>query len=158
MVIKNLVNWEYTNFVGKKAYREDYYYGEHECLLITKKGIQLPNGLYIQYPNLHLYTEEAKSYYQYKSRMGMKSIWGGALVENVVQALARIIVGEQMLKINERYKPALTVHDAAVCVVPEDELEEAEKFIVGIMSTPPSWAKGLPIACEFSSGYSYGDC
>ena len=158
MVIKNLANWEYTNFAGEKANRKDYYYGKNKCLLVTKKGIQLPNGLYIQYPDLHLYTEEAKSYYQYKSRMGMKSIWGGALVENVVQALARIIVGEQMLKINERYKPALTVHDAAVCVVPEDELEEAEKFIVGVMSTPPSWAKGLPVACEFSSGYSYGDC
>jgi DNA polymerase I-like protein with 3'-5' exonuclease and polymerase domains len=80
------------------------------------------------------------------------------LVENVVQALARIIVGEQMLLINERYKPALTVHDAAVCVVPEAELEEAEKFIVDIMSTPPLWAKGLPIACEFTSGISYGNC
>ena len=157
-VLKDLVDWEYTDFAGNKVSRIPYYYGENECLLITEKGIRLPNGLYIQYPNLHLYTEEAKSYHQYKSRMGMKSIWGGALVENVVQAIARIIVGEQMIKINERYRPALTVHDAAVCVVPEDELEEAEKFIVNIMSTPPSWAEGLPIACEFSSGYSYGDC
>lgn len=157
-VLKDLVDWEYTDFAGNRVSRTPYYYGENECLLITEKGIRLPNGLYIQYPNLHLYTEEAKSYHQYKSRMGMKSIWGGALVENVVQAIARIIVGEQMIKINERYRPALTVHDAAVCVVPEDELEEAEKFIVNIMSTPPSWAEGLPIACEFSSGYSYGDC
>ena len=157
-VLKDLVDWKYTDFAGNRVSRIPYYYGENECLLITEKGIRLPNGLYIQYPNLHLYTEEAKSYHQYKSRMGMKSIWGGALVENVVQAIARIIVGEQMIKINERYRPALTVHDAAVCVVPEDELEEAEKFIVNIMSTPPSWAEGLPIACEFSSGYSYGDC
>ena len=158
-VVKDLVDWEYTNFATNVVTsKTPYWYGEHECLQISKEGIRLPNGLYIRYPQLHLNTDEAKSYHAYKSRAGMKSIWGGALVENVVQALARIIVGEQMLLINERYKPALTVHDAAVCVVPEAELEEAEKFIVDIMSTPPLWAKGLPIACEFTSGISYGNC
>jgi DNA polymerase len=158
-VVKDLVDWEYTNFATNVVTsKTPYWYGEHECLQISKEGIRLPNGLYIRYPQLHLNTDEAKSYHAYKSRAGMKSIWGGALVENVVQALARIIVGEQMLLINERYKPALTVHDAAVCVIPEAELEEAEKFIVDIMSTPPLWAKGLPIACEFTSGISYGNC
>ena len=158
-VVKDLVDWEYTNFATNVVTsKTPYWYGEHECLQISKEGIRLPNGLYIRYPQLHLNTDEAKSYHAYKSRAGMKPIWGGALVENVVQALARIIVGEQMLLINERYKPALTVHDAAVCVVPEAELEEAEKFIVDIMSTPPLWAKGLPIACEFTSGISYGNC
>ena len=158
-VIKDLADWEYTNFATKEVVSKDpYWYGKHECLQITKEGIRLPNGLYIKYPQLHLNTDEAKSYHAYKSRTGMKSIWGGALVENVVQALARIIVGEQMILINERYRPALTVHDAAVCVVPIDELEAAEKYIVDIMSKPPAWAKGLPIACEFTSGNSYGDC
>lgn len=158
-VIKDLADWEYTNFATKEVVSKDpYWYGKHECLQITKEGIRLPNGLYIRYPQLHLNTDEAKSYHAYKSRTGMKSIWGGALVENVVQALARIIVGEQMILINERYRPALTVHDAAVCVVPIDELEAAEKYIVDIMSKPPAWAKGLPIACEFTSGNSYGDC
>ena len=47
------------------------------------------------------------------------------MVENIVQALARIIVGEQMLKIRERYRPVLTVHDAAVIVAPKSELNEA---------------------------------
>ena len=79
-------------------------------------------------------------------------------MENVVQALARIIVGEQMLKIHEKYRPALTVHDAVVCVVPEAEIDEAMRFIIDIMSTPPEWAKGLPVACEAHHGASYGDC
>ena len=35
------------------------------------------------------------------------AIWGGSIVENVVQALARIIIGEQMIRINERYKTCL---------------------------------------------------
>ena len=158
-VIKDLANWKQFNFVTNKDESKDpYYYGEHKCLLVTKEGIQLPNGLYIRYPQLHLNTEEAKSFYTYKSRAGMKSLWGGALVENVVQALARIIVGEQMIIINERYRVGLTVHDAAVCVVKESELEEALEFIIGVMSVPPAWAKGLPIACEAGYGKSYGDC
>ena len=158
-VIKDLVDWEQYNFVNNKTIsKSEYYYGEHNCLKVTKEGIQLPNGLYIRYPQLHLNTDEAKSYYAYKSRAGIKSLWGGALVENVVQALARIIVGEQMIIINERYRVCLTVHDAAVCVVKESELDEALKFITGVMSVPPAWAKGLPIACEAGYGKSYGDC
>jgi DNA polymerase I-like protein with 3'-5' exonuclease and polymerase domains len=76
----------------------------------------------------------------------------------VVQALARIIVGEQMIAINEKYKPVLTVHDAIVCVVPTQEIDTAMKFITDIMSAPPTWAEGLPVACEAKYGESYGDC
>jgi len=147
-VIKDLANWS-----GKP-----YYYGEHSCLKVSEEGIQLPNGLYIRYPELKLNTKEAKSRYEYKSRKGPVSIWGGTLVENVVQALARIVVGEQMLQINQRYRVVLTVHDAAVCIVPAEELDEALAYIVGCMSVPPSWARGLPVACEAKYAESYGEC
>ena len=160
-VIKDLAcdwNRNYDFLTNTTTGKQDYYYGEHKCLKVTKYGIKLPNGLYIRYPQLHLNTDESKSYYAYKSRAGIKSIWGGALVENVVQALARIIVGEQMIIINERYRVCLTVHDAAVCVVKKSELDEALEFITGVMSVPPAWAKGLPIACEAGYGKSYGDC
>ena len=80
------------------------------------------------------------------------------MVENIVQALARIIVGEQMLKIREQYRPVLTVHDAAVIVAPKNELDKAVAFITEVMSTPPEWAAGLPVACEAKYGESYGDC
>jgi DNA polymerase len=86
------------------------------------------------------------------------SLWGGSLVENVVQALARIIVGEQMLKINERYAVVLTVHDAAVVVVHESEKDEALAYIVECMSTPPEWARGLPVTCEAKYAQTYGEC
>lgn len=132
-------------------------YGMHGCVKITQEGFRLPNGLYIRYPDLKLNTDETKSGYEYKSRKGPVSLWGGSIVENVVQALARIIVGEQMLKLTERYRPVLTVHDAAVCVVPEDEVNEACAWIVEVMSTPPDWAKGLPVACEAQVGKNYGE-
>jgi len=148
-VLKDLANWGTT---------KPYYYGKHQCLKVTKEGIQLPNGLYIRYPSLKWDTTESKSGHTYISRKGKVSIWGGALVENVVQALARVVVGEQMLKINQRYRVALTVHDAAVCVVPEEELDSAMAYIVECMSVPPDWARGLPVACEASHANSYGEC
>jgi DNA polymerase I-like protein with 3'-5' exonuclease and polymerase domains len=80
------------------------------------------------------------------------------VVENVVQALARIIIGEQMLKINEKYRPVLTVHDAVVNVIPEAEIDSAMEYIIGTMSTPPLWGEDLPITCEAKYGVSYGDC
>lgn len=137
---------------------QPYYLDSHKTLLITQKGIQLPNGLHIYYPGLKWDTSEAKSKFTYKSRRGVNSIWGGSVVENVVQALARIIVGEQMLEINKKYRPVLTVHDAVVNVVPETDVEEALSFIMSAMSSPPSWATGLPVACEAHHGASYGEC
>ena len=148
-VIADLANWGDI---------KPFYYGEHKCLKITKEGVHLPNGLMIRYPELKLNTEESKSQYTYKSRKGPVSIWGGSLVENVVQALARIVVGEQMLKVQERYRVALTVHDAAVIVVPEAQKDEALAYIVECMSVAPDWASGLPVTCEAHYGYSYGEC
>ena len=147
-VIKDLANWN----------TKPFYYGEHKCLKITKEGVHLPNGLMIRYPELKLNTEESKSQYTYKSRKGPVSIWGGSLVENVVQALARIVVGEQMLKVQERYRVVLTVHDAAVIVVPEAQKDEAMAYIIECMSVAPDWASGLPVTCEAHYGYSYGEC
>lgn len=137
----------------------DHSLGEHDCLKITKTGIKLPNSLYIHYPGLEKYQDDEKNdRYKYQSRKGMIDIWGGSVVENVVQALARLIVSEQMITISKRYRPVLTVHDAAVCVVPEDEIEDGVAFIVECMSKPPEWATGLPVACEAKYGRSYGDC
>ena len=144
--LKSLIAWP----EGSK----NYYLGQNKALLITPDGIRLPNRLYIRYPELQV--KDGK--YVYNSRKGEISLWGGAIVENVVQALARIVVGEQMLKISQKYPVALTVHDAAVCVVPEGEIEEAIKFVTDIMSTAPDWAKTLPVACEAKYAYSYGSC
>lgn len=135
-----------------------FYYGKNKCLIIDKEGVLLPNGLYIRYPGLKLDTSEAKSRYMYASRKGPVSLWGGVLVENVVQALARIVVGQQMLKIKQRYPVKLTVHDAAVVVVPEAEKDKALQFVIDCMSVPPDWCKSLPVSCEAKFAFSYGEC
>lgn len=149
--LQDLVYWP----VGK----EPYYLDKHNTLLVDKEGIKFPNGLYIRYPDLHVDTSESNKRYLYKKRYNMQvTIWGGSVTENVVQALARIVIGEQMIDINEKYRPALTVHDAVVCVLPDEEVESGTKYIENIMSIAPEWADGLPIACESGVADNYGDC
>ena len=135
-----------------------YYIGKHNVLKVTKEGIQLPNSLYLRYPELEKDVSGARSEFVYKSRRGKVSIWGGSVVENVVQALARIVIGEQMLAISAQYRAVLTVHDAIVCVAPKTEGQKALDFIMKEMSVPPKWGKDLPITCEGEYGDNYGDC
>ena len=133
-------------------------FGQHGCVFYDAEGIILPNNLRIRYPNLRRAEKDGKSQIVYDSRRGEISIWGGGVVENIVQALARIIVGTQMVEINEKYRVALTVHDAAVVVVEEDKVDKALEVITGLMFKPPTWASGLPVACEAKAGATYGDC
>ncbi len=147
--IAAMANWGNT---------KPFYYGKHKCLIIEEEGVKLPNGLHIRYPGLKYDTSEAKSKYVYFSRKGPVNLWGGSLVENVVQALARIVVGQQMLEIKKRYPVKLTVHDAAVVIAPEAEKDEALAYIIECMSKPPEWASGLPVSCEAKFASSYGEC
>jgi DNA polymerase len=84
-------------------------------------------------------------------------IYGGKCVENIVQALAALVIREQMAVIGERYKIAFQVHDEIVCVVPESCAEEANEYIQAVMSTPPQWAEDLPLACESGVAKCYGE-
>jgi DNA polymerase len=135
-------------------------FGQHACVFYDAEGLILPNNMRIRYKNLRKEWDDKSNKMKtlYDSRKGPISIWGGAVVENVVQALARIVVGTQMVEINDKYRVVLTVHDAAVNVVPADEVDEAMEFITGIMSKAPVWAAGLPVACEAHFGKTYGDC
>lgn len=94
--------------------------------------------------------------YDYKTRRGRTRIYGGKVIENVCQALARCVIGEQMLEVAKRYKVVLTVHDSIACCVPDDEVDEARSYMESCMRTVPKWASGLPLDCESGVGKSYG--
>ena len=63
-----------------------------------------------------------------------------------------------MIKIADKYKPVLTVHDAVVIVAAKHEAEQALNFVMEEMSKPPEWGKDLPISCEGGYADNYGDC
>lgn len=121
-------------------------------------AVVLPNGLPIIYENLHAEPTENGYEYVYTTRQGPSRIYGGKIVENVVQALARIVVGQQMLRIAKRYRVVLTVHDSVVSCVPEDEVDAARAYIEASMRWTPGWATGLPVNCESGVGKTYGSC
>ena len=139
-------------------------FGRDDLLVAEgKKGILLPNGLYLRYPNLRTSKDEdGMPEYVYDTKKGKTTapnrIYGGKVVENVCQALARIIIGEQMLLIAKKYKVVMTVHDAIGCVVPEGEAGTGQEFIELCMRIRPTWAPDLPLNCEAGAGKSYGDC
>jgi DNA polymerase len=135
--------------------------GKKDVLYVapTERGIRLPNGLFMHYDKLiAVKDEKGKLQYQYKTRYGWNKIYGGKVIENVCQALARCIIGEQMIKIAKRYHVVLTVHDSIGIIVPETEALEAQKYIESCMRWTPDWAEGLPVNCESGYGKSYGDC
>jgi len=129
-----------------------------------KKGIRLPNGLYLRYPNLREEQdpETGSKQFVYDVKKGKAiiptKIYGGKATENFCQALARIAIGEQMLMVAKKYRVVTTVHDAIGCVVPEAEEANAREYVELCMRIRPSWAPDLPLNCESGSGKSYGDC
>ena len=127
------------------------------------RGLRLPNGMYIKYPNLRVVTNgDGKTEMVYDTKRGRATIanriYGGKVVENVCQALARIIIGKQMLMIAKKYKVVMTVHDAVACIVPEEQVESAQEFVELCMKIRPDWAPELPLNCEAGHGRSYGEC
>jgi DNA polymerase len=126
-------------------------------------GITLPSGLHIQYPDLIRISEErtvgdARMGWVYTSRGVPTKVYGGSVTENICQAVARCVIGEQMLRVQKRYPVVLTVHDAIACIAPIEEADAAQKYVEDCMSWRPKWAPDLPLACESGMGESYGDC
>jgi DNA polymerase len=132
--------------------------GKDNLLTVNEKGILLPNGLHIYYNGLAEVIENDKRQFTYQTRNGPNKIYGGKVVENFTQAIARCIIGDQMLKIAKQYKVVLTVHDAIGIVARQEEADEARAYVESCMRWVPSWAEGLPVNCESGMGLSYGDC
>jgi DNA polymerase len=137
----------------------------HPQLPYSTRGIKLPSGFYLPYNELQQidgefrYISDAREYRKFKAgdaTAKWKKIYGGAMTENICQALAAIIIREQLVSIGRQYKTVLQVHDEIVVVVPANEADAAAKSVAQIMATAPKWAPGLPLACEFGISETYG--
>ena len=132
------------------------------------EGIILPNGLRIRYPELQRtsdgfeYISNARTYRKLVTtgRLDDKEwtrIYGGKVTENVVQALARIVVSEQMVEIGKHYQVLFQVHDEIIVCVMQERESDTQQHVETIMSTSPVWAQDLPVACESGVGFNYGE-
>ncbi len=121
--------------------------------VMGKRGIKLPSGLYMAYPELQTTQDElGRKQYVYRTRKGPVHIHAAKCFQNLVQALARCVMGEAMVRVHKRYPVALTIHDALYCVVPKEEADTALRFIIGELKKEPSWAPGLPLDAEGGYG------
>jgi DNA polymerase len=136
--------------------------GEHEAVLVDMFGVRLPNGMYLRYDNLRKVQnpKSGRDQFVYDVKKGRATLptymYGGKLIENVCQALARIIIGEQMLMVARKYRVVMTVHDAVGVIVPIEEADKARAFVEACMRMRPKWAPTLPLNCESKIGASYG--
>ena len=111
--------------------------------------IVLPNGMTLKYPDLRKAKgDKGWDEWTYQSGLMRKKIYGGLLCENLVQALARIIVGTQMLWIDKKYRAVMTTHDEAVAHAKKAQAEKCYQHMMKCMSAPLPWCMDIPLNCE----------
>lgn len=142
--------WEQSERILRQAlslkYGEKFGY-EYKCLQAAPSAIMLPNGLGLRYHDLQLLNNGKMSY---KAGRKTEFTYGGKITENIIQALARIVICEQMLAIQKLpdFEVVLTVHDEIIAIGSDNNPEERMDTMLSIMRTAPSWAPDLPLDAE----------
>lgn len=121
----------------------------------------LPSGGTLYYPEAriedvippYVYTlnlpPNPKATVVYTSNRGIKSLFGGLIAENIVQAVCRDLLYNALVKLEDAgFSPVLHVHDEIVCEEPEKHAESRLRTMMCIMIDPPAWAEGFPISAE----------
>lgn len=124
-----------------------------------RERVELPSGLSLFYKNLR--QEDGQWVFDF-GRIKGKKIFGGKLLENIIQALARIVVMDAAVRLRKPLSMldvqlAGQVHDELIYIVPDDVTSVVKASVLKEMSTAPKWAEGLPLSAEAEIGPSYGD-
>jgi len=120
-----------------------------DVLTVTKNGLLLPNGMALRYEGLRVGSGDSLEYFNKGKK---ETTYGGRITENVVQALARIVITDSMLRLDKRFqgrgRVALTVHDEVVIIAANTDPGATMQEIIDDLCQPPSWAPDLPLAAE----------
>lgn len=144
-------SWDYLQHGGIPFLMNPSSQVEHKCITFEYEAITLPGGLQLTYPDLR----PSEDGFVYGINGNKHRLYGGKLQENIVQALARRIIAEQMLEAErriDRFEIVSQTHDEIIGLHPIDGAQDALAQLVEIMSTSPSWAPDLPLAAE--GGYA----
>lgn len=132
--------------------------GSYKCLRWGKERIWLPNGMSLKYPGIRAKMGD-NGYAEYcYTRKGVEAkVYGGLLCENIVQALARIIIGDQLLELADGrgYRVVTTTHDEVVCCVRTASANKCFKTMLKVMTTPPEWCADLVLSAEGGWAVNY---
>lgn len=137
--------WKFNNNILWAMTNIDMAPIKYKCLEYNFENIELPNGMSLYYPMLG---EDMRGDLFYHTQEGGSKIYGGLATENIVQALARIAVTEQLQIINRRWRVVLFTYDEIVALAPDNEADECLEFMLKTMATSPTWAPDVPLKAE----------
>ena len=115
-------------------------------LMIKMRALELPNGMALSYPNLRYEAGQ----FVYNTDRDYVRTHGPRVTENVVQALARLVITDQMLDIQSlpQVDIVLQVHDEIIAIGSEQDSDATMNQILEIMRTPPEWCDDIPLDAE----------
>jgi len=124
---------------------------------VDEDKLILPNGMALKYPNLRRQYDgtTGKDQLVYDvPPVGSKKIYGAKLIENISQALSRIITTEVELRVwrETGFRPFMSTYDSHDYVVPVSEVEAFDRVLETAFSVVPEWCLGLPLASEGGYG------
>lgn len=125
-------------------------------------GIRMPNGLWLNYPNLSadLTNPRRPQYFYEKCGYNGKplntKVYSGLVAENITQALAFAIMKTQAVWIAQYYPIVMNTHDEWCIVVPREQAEVAAEYMYRCMCTAPDYIQGITLASEGGWAQSYG--
>lgn len=126
--------------------------------------IELPSGRKLFYPDPHIklnnFDKEAVHFKtQLNNAWVTESTYGGKLVENITQAVARDCLALTLMRLSENGLPAIMhIHDEAVIEVPKVEADEYLDIVEKTFALPIPWAEGLVLtAAGFTNDYYMKD-
>lgn len=124
-------------------------------LTFEHERIRLPSGLYLNYHGLE--NKNGQWWFTYGGKP--KYLYGGKMLENIVQALARICVMDAAVRVRKRIAAqlALQVHDELVYVQPDPVAKMTLDVVHEEMCRRPVWGVDIPLDAEGDIGQSYGD-
>ena len=123
-------------------------------LSVSNNAIKLPNAMFLKYPSLQYINGE----FLYKGRNdSMIRTHGPRVCENIIQALARIVITDQILAVHNTsgLDVVLTVHDEIISLASKENPNETLDQILAIMKKPPDWCPDLPLDAEGHFGKVY---
>jgi DNA polymerase len=153
--------WYGVEASAKQAIRKPDELSHYDMLQFDMKDgwlrIKLPSGRYLSYPNATI--EDGRITFdgtnQYTRKWERVETYGGKLVENIVQAVARDVFMTGMVGAEKLgYEVCIRVHDELITEVPDTD-EYSVGQLAGAMSTNPSWAVGLPLAAAGFETHRY---
>jgi DNA polymerase len=147
--------WDMCQSLISRSLKDGVEY-THKCVTFKQGQIVLPSGLSLRYPDLKG-TPDDKGRMQWSYGPDEKKLYGGKLTENIVQAVARCIMTDGMLRIQERFPCVLTVHDEVAVLVPETHVSDALPWVLEQMITTPDYMLGIPLNADIDVAKRYGD-